>query len=30
MPAGGFGNLIPLPLQYQARNRGCTSSSTMT
>ncbi|CAO1659046.1 DNA helicase [Halomonas sp. NYA30] len=24
MPAGGFGNLIALPLQYQARNRGCT------
>lgn len=24
MPEGGFGNLIALPLQYEARNRGCT------
>ncbi len=24
MPDGGFGNLIALPLQYEARNRGCT------
>ncbi|PTB98731.1 DNA helicase [Marinobacter sp. Z-F4-2] len=24
MPDGGFGNLIALPLQHQARSRGCT------
>lgn len=24
IPAGGFGNLIALPLQYRARNRECT------
>tara|TARA_R110001599_G_scaffold261639_2_gene462057 strand:+ start:2939 stop:5122 length:2184 start_codon:yes stop_codon:yes gene_type:complete len=24
MPDGGFGNLIALPLQHEARNRGCT------
>nr|WP_231125680.1 DEAD/DEAH box helicase [Halomonas piezotolerans] len=24
IPAGGFGNLIALPLQHQARHRGCT------
>ena len=24
MPDGGFGNLIALPLQFEARNRGCT------
>ena len=24
MPDGGFGNLIALPLQHEARSRGCT------